>query len=47
MSECTETESGRQLDILYPKKLAIKKEPTMTQIKKVLYTAKTHTTGDR
>ena len=47
MSECTETESGRQLDILYPKKLAIKKEPTMTQIKKVLYTAKTHTTGGR
>ena len=47
MSECTETESGRQLDIPYPKKLTIKKEPTMTQIKKVLYTAKTHTTGGR
>ena len=45
MSGCTETESGRQLDI--PKKLTIKKEPTMTQIKKVLYTAKTHTTGGR
>jgi organic hydroperoxide reductase OsmC/OhrA len=47
MSECTETESGRELDIPYPKKLTIKKEPTMTQIKKVFYTAKTHTTGDR
>jgi hypothetical protein len=31
----------------YPKKLTIKKEPTMTQIKKVLYTAKIHTTGGR
>src|ERR1700737_3075227 len=47
MSECAETESDRELDIPYPKKLTIKKEPTMTQIKKVLYTAKTHTTGDR
>src|SRR6476660_3790558 len=47
MSGCTETESGRQLDIPYLKKLTIKKEPTMAQIKKVLYTAKTHTTGGR
>jgi organic hydroperoxide reductase OsmC/OhrA len=30
-----------------PKKSTIKKEPNMTQIKKVLYTAKTHTTGGR
>ncbi len=47
MSKCIETESARHLDISHLKKSTIKKEPAMTQIKKVVYTAKTHTTGGR
>jgi lipoyl-dependent peroxiredoxin len=47
MEESMRAGNTSTLAIPYRKKLTIKKEPIMTEIKKVLYTAKTHTIGGR